>query len=172
MGRRRRFETAAVAFVVGVMATATACGDDGAEVTAAEREAGVYEVVLRDLVLPDLPLRGADDPLPIVYVLGADGTTVPADVQARVVKTFVDDAEVRFVDAREDAVLADGEADHAGEPVRDGGLLVTFGAMPATGTTLHVDVELYRAIDDDRGYVVTLAGGPARWLIRSKDPTG
>lgn len=158
---------------IGAMATVGACGGNGDETTETERDAGVYEVVLRDLVLAELPPQTDEDPLPVVYVVGADGTSVPVDIQVTVVKPLKDEAEIRFVDAREDAVLVDvPEDDDREKPVRDDGVLVTFGELPEAGSTIHVEVELYWSVGDERSYDVTLAGGPSRWAIRSAAPLG
>jgi hypothetical protein len=157
---------------LGALATVGSCGGgDDDQVTSAERDAGVYEVVLRDLVLADLPPSADEDPLPVVYILGPDGTSIPADIQVSVVKPLKDEAEIRFVDAREDAVLAEApEGDDREKPVRDDGVLVTFGALPETGSTIEVEVDIYGSAEDDRAYDVTLAGGPSRWMIRSAAP--
>jgi hypothetical protein len=161
----------ALALGLGALAAVASCGGDGDQVSAAERDAGVYEVVLRDLVLADLPPEADDDPLPVVYVVAADGTTVPADIQVSVVKLLKDEAEIRFVDAREDAVLDEApEGDDREEPVHDNGVLVTFGALPETGSTIDVEVDVYSSVGDERGYDVTLAGGPSTWQIRSAAP--
>jgi hypothetical protein len=71
----------ALALGLGALAAVGSCGGNDDQVSSAERDAGVYEVVLRDLVLADLPPNADDDPLPVVYVVSADGTTVPADIQ-------------------------------------------------------------------------------------------
>jgi hypothetical protein len=161
----------ALALGIGALAAVGSCGGNGDQVSSAERDAGVYEVVLRDLVLADLPPKAEDDPLPVVYVFGADGTTVPVDIQVNVVKMLNDEAEIRFVDAREDAVLEEApEGDDREEPVRDDGVLVTFGALPETGSTIVVEVDIYSSVGDERAYEVTLAGGPSRWQIRSAAP--
>ena len=58
------------------------------------------------------------------------------------------------------------------EPVQDDGVLTIFGPLPEDGTTVQVDVEIYRNSADDRMYVVTLAGSQAKWVIRSVEPVG
>jgi hypothetical protein len=161
----------ALALGLGAFAAVGSCGGDDDHVSAAERDAGVYEVVLRDLVLSDLPPTADEDPLPVVYVFGAEGTTIPVDIQVNVVKPLKDEAEIRFVDAREDAVLDEvPEGDDREEPVRDNGVLVTFGALPETGSTIEVEVDIYASVGEERAYDVTLAGGPSRWKIRSAAP--
>jgi hypothetical protein len=171
MGTRRPIDIVVLAVGLGALAAIGSCGGDGDEVSSAERDAGVYEVVLRNLVLADLPPKADEDPLPVVYVVGADGTTVPVDIQVNVVKPLKDEAEIRFVDARGDAVLDEApEGDDREEPVRDNGVLVTFGALPETGSTIEVEVDIYSSVGDERAYNVTLAGGPSRWQIRSAAP--
>ena len=150
------------------------------------------------MVLAEIPPTDAadgddSDALPILYVSGADGESVAVDVQAEVVKNLKDEAEIRFVDVPEDALVTDDESDGSGdggegdgsgnggttvsttvgdEPVQDDGVLTIFGPLPEDGTTVQVDVEIYRNSADDRMYVVTLAGSQAKWVIRSVEPVG
>jgi len=183
---------------VGALALLSSCGDDEQNVSAAERDAAIYSTVLREMVLAEIPPTDAadgddSDALPILYVSGADGESVAVDVQAEVVKNLKDEAEIRFVDVPEDALVTDDESDGSGdggegdgsgnggttvsttvgdEPVQDDGVLTIFGPLPEDGTTVQVDVEIYRNSADDRVYVVTLAGSQTKWVIRSVEPVG
>jgi hypothetical protein len=185
-----------IAAIAGALLLLSACGDDEQTVTAAERDAAIYSTVLRDMVLAEIPpadpAEDGSDSLPILYVTGADGESIAVDVQAEVVKNLKDEAEVRFVDAREDALVTDEEDDESGdddgsgtrsgagtsastageEPVQDDGVLTTFGPLPDEGTTVDVDVEIYRDSTDNQAYVVTLAGSRTQWVIRSMEPVG
>jgi len=194
----RRSRWLGLAAAVGALALLSGCGDDEKNVSAAERDPAIYSTVLREMVLAEIPPTGAADgddsgALPILYVSGADGESVAVDVQAEVVKNLKDEAEIRFVDVPEDALVTDDESDGSGdggegdgsgnggttvsttvgdEPVQDDGVLTIFGPLPEDGTTVQVDVEIYRNSADDRMYVVTLAGSQAKWVIRSVEPVG
>ena len=194
----RRSRWLGLAAAVGALALLSGCGDDEKNVSAAERDPAIYSTVLREMVLAEIPPTGAADgddsgALPILYVSGADGESVAVDVQAEVVKNLKDEAEIRFVDVPEDALVTDDESDGSGdggegdgsgnggttvsttvgdEPVQDDGVLTIFGPLPEDGTTVQVDVEIYRNSTDDRSYVVTLAGSQAKWVIRSVEPVG
>ena len=175
----------ALAVVVGLLVALVACGDDEQNVTPAERDASIYATVLREMVLAELPPPAPDDEgsLPVLYVTGADGESIAVDVQAELVKNLKDDAEVRFVDAREDALVVGDQDDPAGgddsepavsvpgdEPVQDDGVLTIFGPLPEDGTTVQVDVEIYKTSLVDQSFVVTLAGSRTKWVIRSTEP--
>ena len=194
----RRSRWLGLVAAVGALALLSSCGDDEQNVSAAERDAAIYSTVLREMVLAEIPPTDAadgddSDALPILYVSGADGESVAVDVQAEVVKNLKDEAEIRFVDVPEDALVTDDESDGSGdggegdgsgnggttvsttvgdEPVQDDGVLTIFGPLPEDGTTVQVDVEIYRNSADDRMYVVTLAGSQAKWVIRSVEPVG
>lgn len=128
----------------------------------------MYEAVLTELVLADQPPTTEGEPLPIVFVNGADGETVPVDVQALVVKPLKDDIDLRFVDVRDDAILLE-EID---EPVKDEGVLITLAAPPETGSTVQFEVDVYRSANEEQQYLVTLAGAGTRWSVRSAEPIG
>lgn len=122
--------------------------------------------VITDFVLADQLPVADDEPLPIVYMIGTDGKTVAADVQAMVVKPLKDDVELRFVDLRDDAIVIE-EPD---QPVKDDGVLVTLAPPPPTGSTVQFEVEVYRSTADEQQYLVTLAGGGTLWKVRSAAP--
>lgn len=161
-GRCRLGVVAALTIFAG--AALAACGDEGTSAT--EREAAIIGAVITDFVLADQAPPAEGDPLPIVYLLGADGETMPADVQAGVVKPLKDDVDVRFVDGRDDAIVLD----ESGEPVMDEGVLVTMASPPPSGSTVQFEVEVYRSETDEQRYLVTVAGGGTRWLVRSAAP--
>ena len=102
---------------------------------------------IRD-VLADQPPPAEPDVLPVVFVVGVGETKIPADVQAEVAVELDDDAEIRFADKREEAMLEDEE--HA--PVRDHGLLIAVGELPGgddeRSDTAIIDVEVYRSDQD------------------------
>ena len=88
------------------------------------RDAQVYVVTIRDVVAEEPP-PADPDVLPVVYVIGVGEDDIAADIQADVAAELKDEVDVRFADARAEAVLADEDE----VPVRDHGVLVAVGAL-------------------------------------------
>ncbi len=69
-----------------------------------------------------------------------EGSSISVDVQADVVTAVEDVADVRFIDARSEAL----EENDAGElVVRAGGVLLAFGPVPNDATDVVVEVDQY-----------------------------
>ncbi len=69
-----------------------------------------------------------------------EGSSISVDVQADVVTAVEDVADVRFIDARSEAL----EENDAGElVVRSGGVLLAFGPVPNDATDVVVEVDQY-----------------------------
>jgi hypothetical protein len=101
-----------------------------------------------------------------VFTLESDGNAVPAEVQVEVVKALLDEADIRFLDNRDEAI----HADEPGEPVKDDGLLLAMSPVPEDGRRVELDVERYRSTDDAAEYVVVLRGGDPSWTVVSVAP--
>ena len=154
----RSFRLAGVVALLG--AVAVGCSDDPDTVDGSAREAAVIEAVVRSVAGDSV-----DDPetTPVVYVVAADGRTIPIDVQATVAEALVDDVDLRFADDRAETV-DDGED---GVPVRDEGTLVAIGEVPESGTVIDVPVERYVSESDNEIMVMTLRFADPDWSVTS-----
>lgn len=125
------------------------------------RDAQVYVATIRE-VLAEQP-QPDPDVLPVVYIVGVGETKIPADVQAEVAVELDDDADIRFADKRDEAVLEN--EDHV--PVRDHGVLIAVGELPPDVDPVNLDVEVYRSDQDSSKVVLTIARGSSRWTVTS-----
>jgi hypothetical protein len=158
-----RSRVAGVTLVVALGgAVGGGCGGSGED--GVSRDAQMYVVAIRDVLAGQPPPADAEV-LPVVYVVGVGETGIPADVQAEVAVELDDDADIRFADKREEAVLEDEE--HA--PVRDHGVLIAVGELPGdeTADTVKVDVDVYRSDQDSSSFVLTIARRSSQWAVTS-----
>lgn len=120
------------------------------------RDAAVVEQVVRELAgRPPEP-----DALPVVFVMGVDGT-IGIEVQAAVAAGLVDEVDVRFADERSEAI---DEGDEA-RPVRDDGVLLVVHDVPVEGQEIEVQVDRYEAFEDGRRMVVSLQFVEPEWVV-------
>ena len=124
---------AAVALAVG----ATACDRDE---ESQSPDAQVLVAVVRDAA-EQAPPREDPDELPVVYVVSSADDGVEPKVQAAVANTLNGEIDVRFADARREAV----DDEQPGQPVRDDGCLVRWARWPTDADPVDVEVEFYRS---------------------------
>lgn len=123
------------------------------------RDAAVVEQVVRSVVAT-VPVD--DEAIPVAYVLGADGT-MAIEVQAAVAAALVDEVDVRFADERSQAI--DDSTDALA--VRDDGVLVVVGTIPAQGRVIDVEAERYLSADDYDRLVLSLRFSDPDWAVTS-----
>jgi hypothetical protein len=138
-------------------------GCDGAKEQELSRDAQVYVATIRDVLAGDPP-RDEAEPLPVVYVVGVGEEKIAAGVQADVAQALDEDAEIRFADKREEALLEDQED----APVRDKGVLVAVGAVPPDVDPVDVHVEIYRSEVDSSKVVLTIGKRSSQWTVTSE----
>jgi len=103
------------------------------------RASDVYATIIRSFATqPE-----GEPPLKVFVEPRGEGSSISVDVQAEVVTAVEDVAEVRFIDARAEA-LAEDEA--GAFVVRDDGILLAFGPVPNDASEVVVEVDQY--IDD------------------------
>jgi len=147
--------------LVALGGCSTASGDDGDV-----RTAGIYEAALRWALMEEGLQPTEDGDLPVVYVVASDGDPAPPEVQVEVVRNLMEEANLRFTDLRDDALQTDEE----GQPVKDDGLLVLVGMVPAEGLLVDLAVGLYHSEEERRPFVLRLAGSGARWNVTNAQP--
>jgi hypothetical protein len=146
-----------------VLVALAVAGCDGSTKDEASRDAQVYVATIRD-VLAGQPQSEPADVLPIVYVVGVGENKIEAAVQAEVAAALDDDAEIRFADKREEALLTDDED----APVRDDGLLVAVGEVPPDTNPVDVNVEVYRSEVDWSKLVLTIGRRSSQWTVTAE----
>jgi hypothetical protein len=134
-----------VAAVILCAALLVSCGSDAN--TEDTQLAEAYIVVV-DWVLaePEFAVEVALDELAVVFVESLGPAEIDLDVQVKVISHFEDQADIRFIDSRHEALE---ETD--GSPVRDGGLLLGLGGVPLDGSW-DVRGEVYRTAESVVGY--------------------
>ena len=100
------------------------------------RASDVYATIIRSFAT-----QAADEPSLKVFVeTRGEGSSISVDVQAEVVTAVEDVAEVRFIDARSEALE---ESEPGIFVVRDAGILLAFGPVPNDASDLVVEVDQY-----------------------------
>jgi hypothetical protein len=165
-----RSRIAGLALVVA-LSGAVGAGCGGSAEDGVSRDAQLYVAAIRE-VLAVQPPPPEPDVLPVVFVVGVGETKIPAEVQAEVAVELDDYADIRFADARDEAILEDQE--HA--PVRDEGVLLAVGELPGGDDeqmdTALVDVEVYRSDQDSSSVVLTIARRSSHWAVTSSSVLG
>ena len=146
-----------------VLVALALAGCDGTTKDEASRDAQVYVATIR-MVLAAEPPREEAAPLPVVYVVGVGEEKIAPSVQADVAQELDKDAEIRFADKREEALLEDQED----VPVRDDGVLVAVGAVPPDVDSVDVHVEIYRSEVDSSKVVLTIGKQSSQWAVTSE----
>lgn len=134
------------------------CGDDDGGTRPGQADA--YVVVLDWLL--DRPEAGfgedcGDD---VVFVESIGSDQIPLEVQVDLIDHYADEVELRFIDAREEAV--DQAVDS--EPVRNHCVLIGLGIVP-DGAVIEVRGELYQTQHHVLGFRFDLAAGGQRWSM-------
>jgi hypothetical protein len=143
----------AAAVVLGAVA---GCDDDDAAVPAPD--ASAYATALA----PFLPVADPEDQ-PNVFVAPFE-ETLALEEQVAIIELIGEGYDVKFVDDAAAAV----DADAVGRPVRDDGLLIVLGTIPAEPPYV-VRVEEYRREDDVSAQLVTLAWRTDHWDVVAEE---
>jgi hypothetical protein len=146
-----------------VLVALAVAGCDGTKMDESSRDAQVYVATIRDVLAAEPP-RDPAAPLPVVFVVGVGEEKIAAGVQADVTKALDEDAEIRFADRREEALLEDQDD----VPVRDNGVLVAVGAVPPDVDPVAVHVEIYRSELDSSKVVLTIGTQSSQWTVTAE----
>ncbi len=122
------------------------CGDD--DRSRDRRVADAYIVVVEwVLAEPEFAPDPTLDEMPPVFVEALGPGEIDLDVQVEIVLHFEPVVDIRFVDTRIGAL----DESEVGAPVRDGGLLLGLGPVPAEGP-IDMRGEVYEKLDRVFGY--------------------
>jgi hypothetical protein len=145
MFRRATLGRAVVAILLGG-ALLAGCGDDDGSRDSSTADAYIV-VVEWVLAEPDFAPDPTLDEMPPVFVESLGPDEIDLDVQVKIVRHFEPVVDIRFIDARTEAL----DESKAGAPVRDGGLLLGLGPVPAE-VPIDIRGEVYQTSDRIFGY--------------------
>jgi hypothetical protein len=151
----RRQLVLAAALAAGAVA---GCGD-GADAPVSAPDASAYAAALA----PFMPVADSEEP-PNVFVAPFE-ETLALEEQVAIIELIGEGYDVKFVDDPATAV----DTDAVGRPVRDDGLLIVLGTIPAEPPYV-VRVEEYRREDDVSAQLVTLVWRTDHWDVASEEP--
>lgn len=153
-----------LAGALAIVSLVACSSDGGASPPPVDRTAGVYEGIVRWAIDQEPPAPSDHpDKLPVVYVVSVDGEPLGADSQVTIVRELKDEAKVRMADRRDEAIDA-GVDD---KPVRDAGVLLLVGPVPAGSGPVEVPVTVYRDAVDERALQLRLDPSGAGWVVTS-----
>jgi hypothetical protein len=124
------------------------------------RASAVYEGVMRWLAAEH---ASDPDPLPVFVEPRGEGTSIDLEVQAEVVESVADVADVRFIDTRDEALESDDESGLI--VVRDGGLLIRLGPVLEEGQRVTLDVDIFVDEEADRTIRFSLVASGDEWRV-------
>jgi hypothetical protein len=129
--------------VVAVL-VASSCTDEPDPDDPNYRLISIYSAVIPTVVTHDRPDLAERDELDlVVFVAARDGIEIPFDVQLGVVNELESWANIRFIDEFEEALI--GVDDE--RTVRDGGVLIQLGPVPAGTASVEVTADRYEGVD-------------------------
>jgi hypothetical protein len=148
----RRALLAVVASLLG------GCGIDAADEDD-RRSAAVFEAVVRWLAAEE---SGDPAPLPVFVEPRGERATIPLPVQAELISATSDVAVVRFIDAREEALVDEGDA---GVSVKGHGVLVRLSPVPEHGSPIALDVDVLRNGSPSTTMRFQVRGSDVSWSV-------
>lgn len=154
---RLRFTVPAL-MLAGAVALAGCVDSDGGSTRPGQADA--YVVVLDWLLDRPEAVFGEDCGDDVVFVESIGSDDIPLEVQVDLIDHYADEIELRFIDARAEAV--DEATD--GKPVRGDCVLIGLGIVP-DGVLIEVRGELYQTQHNVLGFQFDLAAGGQRWSM-------
>lgn len=150
-----RYRMASAALTALALVGAAGCTGTSPSET---REAAVYEELVRWAVGAD-PTAGVAGDGPSVFIDSLHEDGIPLEVQVDTINRLGDELDVRFIDDQAEALSDDEDLS-----VRDSGVLIGLGAVPASSPVV-VRVEVYRSLVDNSAFLVALVGGGDSWRL-------
>ena len=141
--------------LVGLLAVAVSCTDLS---PSKERASDVYVTVIRWFV----EHNSGEVPLKVFVEPRGEGSSINVDVQAEVVTAVEDVASVRFIDARDEALVDNGEGVLV---VRDDGVLIAFGPVPNDAADVTLELDQYVDETTVRTFRFALRRSGGQWVI-------
>ncbi len=123
------------------------------------RASAVYDSVVRWFAQS---IAGDADPLPVFIEPRGEGASIGLDVQADLVKSTHDIATVRFIDARDEALVTN---DDGTVVVADGGILLRLAPVVEEGDKVRLDVDVHDRDEKFRTMQFNLKLADDKWVI-------
>jgi hypothetical protein len=136
-----------------LLVTIAGCGDSSPETT---READVYAAAIRALVRPE---TDADRVTRDVFV-GAEAGTIPIALQSDVLQELSEYDNLRFVDARQEALDDDPPM-----AVKNHGVYLEVRDLQLASRFARMQVLRYLDAEDQHEYTVDLRRAGGRWSV-------
>lgn len=102
------------------------------------------------------------DPLPVFIEPRGEGASIDLGVQAELVKSTQDVATVRFIDARDEALITNADGTHV---VADGGILIRLAPVIENGTKVRLDVDVHERDENFRTLQFDLSLVNESWVL-------
>lgn len=161
---RRLSSLLALGLVTIVAATSASCSTK----TPSQVRAGeVYVASIRWLASAN---AGDPDPIRVFIEPRGEGTAIALDVQAEVVAATHEFADVRFIDARDEALMA---AKDGTTVVRDDGMLIRLGPVVEDGERIALEVDRWSDGETFLTFQFSLRRVGDQWqVLNDPVPTG
>jgi hypothetical protein len=122
---------------VVVAASTIGCTSNDAQADPTDRSVGVYAGIMRWLAAS----RTDDpEPLPVFVEPRGEGATIPLEVQAALLTAAEPDAEPRFIDVRDEALVT---ADDGTISIADDGMLVRLPPVDEMSDPVFAEVDVF-----------------------------
>jgi len=102
------------------------------------------------------------DPLPVFIEPRGEGASIDLGVQAELVKSTQDVATVRFIDARDEALITNADGTQV---VADGGILIRLAPVIENGTKVRLDVDVHETDENFRTLQFDLSLVNESWVL-------
>lgn len=123
------------------------------------RAGAVYDAVVRWFAQSS---SSDPDPLPVFIEPRGEGASIQLDVQAELVKSTHAIATVRFIDARDEALVTN---DDGTVVVADGGILLRLAPVVEEGDKVRLDVDVHDRDEHFRTMQFDLELADDQWVI-------
>ena len=102
------------------------------------------------------------DPLPVFVEPRGEGASIGLDVQAELIKSTQDVANVKFIDSRDEALITNGDGTVV---VADDGVLLRFAPVVEKGDKVRLDIDVHDHDDQFKTLQFDLDQVNDKWVI-------
>jgi hypothetical protein len=145
--------------VVAAMVSLTAACSSPSPENPQVRAGAVYDTIVRwfaDKSTTD------PDPLPVFVEPRGEGASIGLDVQAELIKSTQDVANVKFIDSRDEALITN---DDGTVVVADDGVLLRFAPVVEKGDKVRLDIDVHDQDDQFKTLQFDLDQVNDKWVI-------
>jgi hypothetical protein len=126
------------------------------------RAGAVYDTVVRWFAARS---QADPDPLPVFIEPRGEGASIELDVQAELVQSTKDVATVRFIDARQEALIT---KDDGTVVVADDGVLIRLAPVVEEGKKVRLDVDVHDHDEQFKTLQFSLDLVNDQWVIKDQ----